>query len=470
MDKGRRFHQLLVKLARANLERDQAIKQANQERVQRDQANQERDRAIKQAARATKRAREEKERADRVEREKYEVPLHSRLVVRLENPAAEGTPVQELLAAIVRLANCYSSIPKINEVLRKVGLRPEYLRAKATEVHFQDPNKAFKKYAANQRYAFSWILPNLKHSVFFDVGFRKRFIALSKMEGQAAIFEMSLIIVLLTIKLFHEECHQGIRDSNPQLLVDGLTPSHINGGESGNFYEKHANGGVAGFVYKGKRWNGNQRIVCIHLDGVAVTDKYVETVCMESRKEKPDLSKFWPIELSGSRYNAKRGEHIMSSPSQQAQARFEAELNAQHGEIALGGGCRMVPGDRCGLRFLRILPPPTKLDFSGAGACAVGATGVRRSVSAELRDTSPAACSAIDGGGCYNDRQDSGRQLRRRSNLRVDRGVAGVMPAAAADAGADLPPPAAIFAQKRRSCRRDNNVPSELRPAKRPRK
>ena len=46
---------------------------------------------------------------------------------------------------------------------------------------------------------------------------------------------------------------------------------------------------MAGFVYEGKRWNGTQRIVCIHINGVAVTDKYVQTVCMESRKEKPDL-------------------------------------------------------------------------------------------------------------------------------------------------------------------------------------
>ena len=68
--------------------------------------------------------------------------------------------------------------------------------------------------------------------------------------------------------ILHELANLGFRWTHSNLLVDDITPPHINGGETGNHFEHLAFGGMAGFVFEGTgEWDGSQEYICILIEG-----------------------------------------------------------------------------------------------------------------------------------------------------------------------------------------------------------
>ena len=260
---------------------------------------------------------------------------------------------QQLLKAAFRIANCFASCQSIHAILQRAGVSAKILRKSKLIVKFLNPLESFRN--DDNKYAYSWVDPDLfdLYTVVIDSAILKRYRTLATNGGLAARTEMNWIELFVAIKLLHELAHLGFRWTHSDLMVDGNTLDNINVGETGNYFQRLAFGGVAGFVYSGSNaWDGSQKFVCILIDGFRVRKVYMESVCAECKKTIPDMTDLVPAAVLGRQFRGERNEHIMSSPCKPSRAEIDA-INAHPRTIDLGNGCYMIPAFRCGTHYRR---------------------------------------------------------------------------------------------------------------------
>jgi hypothetical protein len=275
----------------------------------------------------------------------------ARLVVSCDSPAEPNTPEFQLLEAAVRIANCFLATSLAHNALTEVGVSAAVLQTNKIKIIFLDPCTSFDNCKVD--YAYAWIDPKKydAYTIIMDSSILSRYAKIWKTSGGAAEAERDRIEWFVALKFScHELGHLGFRWTNPKYLFR-RTPAHVFGGESGRLAETQIAGGELGLIHKGPRkWTGMQKLMGLHVNNVRIREDYIRRVCSECRREAPQFSSLLPVQTCGTRYQCKRGEYILSSPSTQSAAVDDA-FDAAGGEIPWRKDSFLIPGGRCGLRF-----------------------------------------------------------------------------------------------------------------------